>query len=50
MQSLVAAGEAMMLAHDGQAQIAAALADELRRLMRGVLAWLGRLRAPARRG
>ena len=42
MDTLVAAGEAMMLAHDGQAQIAAALVNEVRRLAQGVLARLGR--------
>ena len=46
MDTLIAAGEAMMLAHDGQAQIAAALVNEVRRLARGVLARLGRSPPP----
>ncbi len=41
MNTLTAAGEAMLLAHEGQRQIAAALAAEACHLARGLLARLG---------
>ncbi len=40
MNTLTAAGEAMLLAHEGQLQIAAALAAEARRLAQRLLAQL----------
>lgn len=41
MNTLTAAGEAMLLAYEGQRQIAAALAAEARRLVRALLSRLG---------
>ncbi len=48
MNTLSAAGEAMLLAHEGQRHIAAALAAEAHRLMRRLLARLGQLLPNAR--
>ena len=41
MNTLMTAGEALLLAQVGQQQIAAALAIEARRLARNLLSWLG---------
>lgn len=48
MNVLITVGDAAMLAHDGQAQIAAIVASGLKRFVQGLLPRLGRFRSPAR--